>query len=156
MNSEQNANIIYNIGNIGQANMLGYESSLKLKVKNLFYKSSIMDDREVEKFIKDESQYKYLSEYSFSDIVNGECYCFEGEFDFEQIYNNGSWLVQLKASINGIKLSGKTSPENWLSESLLNNILDVGYARCVSFFKVLGKNKNLLTVQFLIIEGCKL
>ena len=75
-------------------------------------------------------------------------YCFCSSFG-----ENGKRCIEVVCNIDGVTLTGKTSMENWISESYMNNVVSAGKYECTAWFSVISLGADGYHVQFLILGG---
>lgn len=91
--------------------------------------------------------------FSYSDVYGNEYFEFTEECYFSSTFGgNMRRCVEVRIPMNGYEIVGRTSPENWKSQSYMNNILFAGTCRCNGIFQIISKNDNMLIVQFIYLR----
>lgn len=153
MEIKQSAERIYNIGYVDKAVTTTEICTLE-EVPNIdvLYKSSVITACEAEKIINDNTIKKYREEF---EPKRGERYYLAGKFDLEECFRLGAWQVLIKTIVGIRSISGSTSPENWYSQSKMNNLINIGFWEGIAYFEVLSLTETTIIVQFLILEDHK-
>lgn len=153
MEIKQNAETIYNIGYLHKAVTTTEIDTLgEVANMDILYKSSVITTREAEKILQDNTIKNYREE---CDPKLGERYYLIGKFDLEECFRRGAWQVLVKTTIGTRLISGSTSPENWYSQSKMNNLINIGFWEGSAYFDVLNLTEATAVIQFLVLEDYK-
>ena len=91
--------------------------------------------------------------FSFEDICGDDYFEFTEMCYFASTFGvDMKRCIEVKIPMKGYTIIGRTSIENWNSKSYLNNLVCAGKGRCNGIFTIVGKNDDMIIVQFIYLR----
>ena len=123
--------------------------------KRIIYKSGLIDDEKAKNLQEMPQGIIDLNKEGAVFIAkNRNCiYRYCGDVRFETKYDEFmNQSVQITADIKGQSILSSTTKDNWITKSIINNILSAGIYECVLWFKLIRVDEEKVIVQILIIQ----